>query len=52
LAGLTSLFLFVADTRTNTIARTVGPFDNVIRPFTVNGSNTLVFVNINGLLGL
>jgi hypothetical protein len=29
----------------------VGPFDNVIRPFTVNGSNTLVFVNINGLLG-
>jgi hypothetical protein len=29
----------------------VGPFDNVLRPFTVNGSNTLVFVNINGLLG-
>jgi hypothetical protein len=33
------------------IARTLGPFDNVIRPFTVNESNTLVFVNINGLLG-
>jgi DNA-binding beta-propeller fold protein YncE len=51
LAGLNSKFLFVADTRTNKIARTVGPFDNVIRPFTVNGSNTLVFLNINGLLG-
>lgn len=51
LAGLKSPFLSVADTRTNTIASTVGPFDDVIRPFTVNGSNTLVFVNINGLLG-
>jgi DNA-binding beta-propeller fold protein YncE len=51
LAGLRSSSLFVADTKTNTIARTVGPFDNVIRPLTVNGSNTLVFVNINGLLG-
>ena len=30
---------------------TVGPFGNVIRPFTVNGSETLVFVNVNGLLG-
>jgi DNA-binding beta-propeller fold protein YncE len=29
----------------------VGPFDDVIRPFTVNGSNTLAFVNINKLLG-
>jgi DNA-binding beta-propeller fold protein YncE len=51
LAGLNSRFLSVADARTNKVASTVGPFDNVIRPFTVNGSNTLVFVNINGLLG-
>jgi DNA-binding beta-propeller fold protein YncE len=51
LAGLNSKFLFVADTRTNQIASEVGPFENVIRPLTVNGSNTLVFVNINGLLG-
>jgi hypothetical protein len=51
LGGLKSPFLSAADTRTNQIASTVGPFDNVIRPFTVNGSNTLVFVNINGLLG-
>jgi len=29
----------------------VGPFSNVVRPFTVNGSNTLCFVNVNDLLG-
>jgi DNA-binding beta-propeller fold protein YncE len=51
LAGLRSKLLSVADPKTNKVVRTVGPFDNVIRPFTVNGSNTLVFVNINGLLG-
>lgn len=51
LAGLKSPLLSIADTRTHKVVRTVGPFDNVIRPFTVNGSETLVFVNINGLLG-
>ncbi len=51
LAGLKSTSLSIADPKTHTITSTVGPFDNVIRPFTVNGSNTLVFVNINGLLG-
>jgi YVTN family beta-propeller protein len=51
LAGLKSTSLSIADPRTNKVTATVGPFDNVIRPFTVNGSNTLVFVNINGLLG-
>ncbi|MDP8980735.1 MAG: hypothetical protein M3O35_09105 [Acidobacteriota bacterium] len=51
LAGLKSRLLSVADAKTNKVTSTVGPFDNVIRPFTVNGSNTLVFVNINGLLG-
>ena len=51
LAGLKSTSLSIADPKTHTIASTVGPFENVIRPFTVNGSNTLVFVNINGLLG-
>jgi DNA-binding beta-propeller fold protein YncE len=51
LASLRSPVLSVLDARTLKIASEVGPFDNVIRPFTVNGSNTLVFVNINGLLG-
>ncbi len=51
LAGLKSPLLSVVDTKTNKISGTVGPFANVIRPFTVNGSSTLVFVNVNGLLG-
>src|SRR3954471_6270485 len=51
LAGLKSPLLSVADPKTNQVVSTVGPFDNVIRPFTVNGSNTLAFVNVNGLLG-
>jgi DNA-binding beta-propeller fold protein YncE len=51
LAGLKSPLLSVADAKTHKVASTVGPFENVIRPFTVNGSNSLVFVNVNGLLG-
>ena len=51
LGGLKSPLLSVADPKTNKVVSTVGPFENVIRPFTVNGSNSLVFVNVNGLLG-
>jgi len=51
LAGLKSPNLAVADTSTHKVVSSVGPFSNVIRPFTVNGSDTLCFVNVNGLLG-
>jgi DNA-binding beta-propeller fold protein YncE len=51
MAGLKSNLLNIADPKTHTIVGTVGPFANPIRPFTVNGSNTLVFVNVNSLLG-
>ncbi|MEW4569204.1 hypothetical protein AB1L88_15175 [Tautonia sp. JC769] len=51
LAGLRSNELTVADTSTHTIAKTVGPFSHAIRPFTVNGSQTRCYVNVNELLG-
>jgi DNA-binding beta-propeller fold protein YncE len=51
LAGLKSPMLRVADTATHTITKEVGPFGSAIRPFTINGRQTLVFVNVNGLLG-
>jgi len=51
LAGLKSPLLFVADTKTNKVIDKVGPFAAAIRPFTVNGSQTLCFVNVNELLG-
>ncbi|MDX2036783.1 MAG: hypothetical protein SFX72_09030 [Isosphaeraceae bacterium] len=51
LAGLRSPLLTVAETKTHSAHRTVGPFSAAIRPFTVNANQTLVFVNVNGLLG-
>ena len=51
LAGLRSPLLSVADTRTHTVSKVVGPFSHSIRPFTVNHSQTLCFVNVNQLLG-
>lgn len=51
LAGLHSNVLSIADPKTNTVTSTVGPFADVIRPFTVNGANSLVYVNVNNLLG-
>src|SRR5579864_4607231 len=51
MAGLRSPFLSVADTRTHTVVKTVGPFSKPIRPFTVNGRGTRVFVNVNDLPG-
>ena len=44
-------YLMVADPSTNKIIQKVGPFSNVIRPFTVNGSNTRCYVNVNELFG-
>jgi hypothetical protein len=51
LAGLKSPVLFVADTETKKVIDKVGPFSAAIRPFTVNGSQTLCFMNVNELLG-
>jgi DNA-binding beta-propeller fold protein YncE len=51
LAGLRSPFLSIADTKTHKVVATVGPFANSIRPFTVNGAQTLCYVNVNDLLG-
>ncbi len=51
LAGLASRMLHVASPRSHTVSTRVGPFGHNIRPFTVNGRQTLCFVNVNGLLG-
>src|SRR5689334_22471105 len=46
LAGLKSPMLKVADPATHTVVQEIGPFANVIRPFTINGSQTKVYVNV------
>lgn len=51
LAGLHYNYLLVADPSTNKVVEKVGPFADVIRPFTVDGSNSRCYVNVNGLLG-
>ena len=51
MAGLRSNTMSIADPRTNTVVKTVGPFSASVRPFTVNGAGTLIYANVNDLLG-
>ena len=51
LAGLRSPLLSIADARTHKVVGAVGPFTREVRPFTVNASQTLAYVNVNDLLG-
>jgi DNA-binding beta-propeller fold protein YncE len=51
LAGLKSPWLRVVDTRTHAVVKEVGPFSQSIRPFTINRSEALAYVNVNQLLG-
>ena len=44
-------FLHVADASSHTLVSKVGPFSGGIRPFTINRDESLVFVNVNDLLG-
>jgi DNA-binding beta-propeller fold protein YncE len=51
MAGLGSPLLTVATTDGHKIERTVGPFSAPVRPFTINTPDTLLYANVNGLLG-
>jgi hypothetical protein len=43
--------LSIADTASNTITREIGPFSRYVCPFTINRKDTLVFANVDGLVG-
>jgi len=51
LGGLHLNYLLAVDPETRQVTKRIGPLANVVRPFTVNGSNTLSFINVNDLLG-
>jgi hypothetical protein len=51
MAGLKSPLLSIAATKTHTVSGAVGPFSASVRPFTVNGAQTICYVNVNELLG-
>jgi DNA-binding beta-propeller fold protein YncE len=42
----------VADAKTGAISLRVGAFSDQVRPFTINGKETLAYVNVNHLLGV
>ena len=41
----------MTDTKTHAVSKQIGPFGDVVRPFTINGKQTLVFANVNNLVG-
>jgi DNA-binding beta-propeller fold protein YncE len=51
MSGQQSATISVADPTTHSVVQTVGPFSNFVRPFTINGSSTYLFANVNDLLG-
>ncbi len=51
MADIASPLLHVANTETHKIVQKVGPFSAGIRPFTINSDESLVYVNVNELLG-
>ena len=52
LASLRTPTMAVVDGKTNQVVRRVGPFSNQTRPFAINGKESLVYVNVNNLLGV
>jgi DNA-binding beta-propeller fold protein YncE len=51
LDDIASPWLYVADPSSNTIVKKIGPFANFVRPFTINGKETIAYVTVDSLLG-
>ncbi len=51
LDDIASPWLYVSDAKTHTLVSKVGPFENFVRPFTINGKETLVYATVDSLLG-
>jgi DNA-binding beta-propeller fold protein YncE len=51
MADIASPLLHIASTDKHEIERRVGPFGHFIRPFTINGAETKVYVTVDSLLG-
>jgi DNA-binding beta-propeller fold protein YncE len=51
LGGRNEDYLDVADTATNQVVKRIGPLRSGVRPFTINGRQTLAFTTATGFLG-
>jgi DNA-binding beta-propeller fold protein YncE len=51
LDDIASPWLYVADTKNHSLSGKIGPFSNFVRPFTLDGKETTVYVTCDSLLG-
>ncbi len=51
LDDIASPWLYVADAKSHSLSNKIGPFGNFVRPFTINGKETLVYATVDSLLG-
>ena len=51
LDDIASPWLYIADPKKHELVNKVGPFANFVRPFTINGKETLVYATVDSLLG-
>src|SRR5262249_9662824 len=51
LGGRAHNYLNLAHTATDRVIRQIGPVQSSVRPFTINGSETLAYITITGLRG-
>ena len=51
LDDIASPWLYVADAKKHELVNKIGPFGNFIRPFTINGKETLIYATVDSLLG-
>jgi len=51
LDDIASPWLWVADAKKHELVNKIGPFENFVRPFTINGKETLVYATVDSLLG-
>jgi DNA-binding beta-propeller fold protein YncE len=51
LGDIRNPWLYMANTKTNTIEYKVGPFASYVRPFTINSAESLAYVTVDSLLG-
>jgi DNA-binding beta-propeller fold protein YncE len=51
LDDIASPWLHIADAKKHELVNKIGPFANYIRPFTINGKETIAYVTVDSLLG-
>lgn len=46
-----SPWVYIADAKAHSLIKKIGPFGNFVRPFTIDGKETRVYVTVDSLLG-